>query len=907
MSSAKVVPVRSEIGSGSAFGSVTAFVLQAVGALVPLPILRVARPVLRGRLGDNPCTLFCFVILAFWLFVLFAAFVGNVMFSLGPPPGSSDPVPKLTLFRLISAVAKGALATVAFQLVLWLSTDWPFWRSFSMESAEPEAFQRGVRLRVGFERTVFRLIGTLFVIGFSLLPLSVLLVALPAVSPSEAVLTDTVRPAKSWWRRTGRRVLAAAAGAVVLVALFAFAIEMVSRLPLSTGGQMGTLAKKVFGYAFSDFVPNDPKPADAEPLKSTLDRRDNARKELIAKDIEPARQRECQIELVQANADIAAWGMETQNEWMIPPELRSVRQALPETGPNAKRLAVEDSIAERVSEITKRWLPAEELLQRRVSLQKAAERRNLNPRDKREAEEKLAEANAEIAARTPNSPRLRLLQNPHLKPLLGVPLWTLLPTTLVDHWPFVFLVVYGSDLVLLLLIGKVPLAYNFRYLWVRRRDTALTAVAFTVVVALVVVLLAFVNGMYKLNETTGMPGNVLIMSEGSTDELFSNLSRGGDTDNVANVIVFGDREGRPLGPNGKGVGVARGEFAPDGTFVRLPIDTPRDKPGAVPLASKESYIVLNQAVPTKPGELPKRRFLQLRAFQDVRIGAEVHNIQLEAGGKWFTSNSVEPGAKAPDGLEYLQCCLGEGAAATLGEDAGKAHLVVGDTFELGDRWWKVVGLMKTRGTTYGSEIWTGIENTVVSQSGKGDKYTTLVLRMADDSDESAKAMAYYLGEVYEQAKLKAFAEPDYYKELTKTNEQFLTAIVLMAVIMAVGGIFGVMNTMFASIAARIKEVGVLRILGFKRWQILISFMIESLTIAFVGGFLGCLIGFCANGLEASSTLSGGQGGGKSVTLTMIVDVQIIATGLLFTLVMGRLGGLVPALSAMRMEILESLR
>jgi ABC-type antimicrobial peptide transport system permease subunit len=179
--------------------------------------------------------------------------------------------------------------------------------------------------------------------------------------------------------------------------------------------------------------------------------------------------------------------------------------------------------------------------------------------------------------------------------------------------------------------------------------------------------------------------------------------------------------------------------------------------------------------------------------------------------------------------------------------------------------------------------------------------------VADDSDESAKAMAYYLGEVYEAAKLKAFAEPDYYKELTKTNEQFLTAIVLMAAIMAVGGIFGVMNTMFASIAARIKEVGVLRILGFKRWQILISFMIESLTIAFIGGLLGCILGYFANGFEAASTLSGGQGGGKSVTLTMQVDFQIIATGLLFTLVMGRLGGLVPALSAMRMEILESLR
>ncbi|MDY3553850.1 ABC transporter permease [Gemmata sp. JC717] len=679
---------------------------------------------------------------------------------------------------------------------------------------------RLVKTVARFFRTVFSLIGTLFVIGFSLLPLSALLIALPAVAPNEAVLTDSIRPARSRLARTFRRAFALAAGFVVLIALTAFAIEVVSRLPLPAGGQMGTLAKKVLGFAVTDFVPDDPQPAE-----------------------------------------------------------------LPEG---------------------KTWLTTPELLDKVRSLQQAANRQNLNPRDKKDASDKLAETEAELEERAPKSPKLQLLRNPRLAPVLGVPLWKLLPLALVEQWPFVLLVVYGTDLLLLLLIGKVPLAYNFRYLWVRRRDTALTAVAFTVVVALVVVLLAFVNGMYKLNETTGVPGNVLVMSEGSTDELFSNLARGGEIDNAMRTNLTADEKGRPIG-GGKGVGVARGTFGPSGAFDRLPADAPRDLPGATYLHSYESYIVMNQAIPPKPGETPKRRFVQLRAFQDVRLGGAVHNIDLEPGGQWVSGTGVEPGSKAPDGREYLQCCIGEGAAATLGEDAGKARLAVGDTFELGDRWWKVVGLMRTRGTTYGSEVWAGIENPVVRATGKGDKYTTLVLRMADDSAASARAMAYFLNEVYDQAKLKAFSEPDYYKELTKTNEQFLTAIVMMAVIMAVGGIFGVMNTMFASIAARIKEVGVLRILGFKRWQILISFMIESLAIAFAGGLLGCLLGLFANGFEAASTLSGGQGGGKSVTLTMQVDVPILATGMLFTLVMGRLGGLVPALSAMRMEILDSLR
>jgi putative ABC transport system permease protein len=873
------------------------FIQQLVGLFVPLPLLRAARPVLRGQLGGGIRALFCLAALPAW-FVTLVAIIAIVAMAAMPTRGG--PPPKPNLFGMLKMGAFALLILAVAQAVVGLILDWPFWRAFESRDAEPDRLQRGVRIRVAFQRAVFRIVGTLFVIGFSLLPLSVLLIALPAVSPSEAVLSETVRPARSWFARTGRRVLATLAGMVVLVALFAFAIEVVSQMRLP-GGQMGLLAKKVLSYGVMDLAQNDPSPTAEEPLKSELAKRDNARKEAVSPDIDESARQQYLMQIREANTEIVKWADTPANEWMIPADkLAEYRD------PKKRNPVLEDDIADHVSEITKRWLPADELLIRRMTLRQAAERPNLNPRDKSEAEEKLAEVDAEIAARTPHSQKLQLMQDPKLKPLFGVPLWTLLPPTLVDHWPFVLLVVYATDLLLLMLIGKVPLSYNFRYLWVRKRDTALTAVAFTVVVALVVMLLAFVNGMYKLNEATGVPGNVLVMSEGSTDELFSNLARG-DAQNVLNVVVPTDRVGKPLGLNGKGVGVARAAVNADGSLTKLPADTPADKPGTVQLGSYESYLVLNQAVPAKKNEPPKRRFIQMRAFQDVRIGALVHKIDLEPGGRWFTSISVESGEKGPDGLEYLQCCIGEGAAATLGEDKGKARLEVGDTFELGDRYWKVIGLMKTRGTTYGSEIWTGIDNTVVRQSGKGDKYTTLVLRMADDSDESAKAMAYFLGERYTEAKLKAFAEPDYYKELTKTNEQFLTTIVLIAAIMAIGGIFGVMNTMFASIAARIKEVGVMRILGFKRWQILISFMIESLAIAFVGGLVGCLIGYLANGLEAASTLSGGQGGGKSVTLTMIVDFQIIATGLLFTLVMGRLGGLVPALSAMRMEILESLR
>ena len=85
------------------------------------------------------------------------------------------------------------------------------------------------------------------------------------------------------------------------------------------------------------------------------------------------------------------------------------------------------------------------------------------------------------------------------------------------------------------------------------------------------------------------------------------------------------------------------------------------------------------------------------------------------------------------------------------------------------------------------------------------------------------------------------------REAEHDQQQFLYAIVIVAVIMAVGGVFGVMNTMFAAISQRTKDIGVLRIIGFARWQILMSFFLESLVLALIGGLLGCALGSLANG------------------------------------------------------------
>ncbi len=86
-----------------------------------------------------------------------------------------------------------------------------------------------------------------------------------------------------------------------------------------------------------------------------------------------------------------------------------------------------------------------------------------------------------------------------------------------------------------------------------------------------------------------------------------------------------------------------------------------------------------------------------------------------------------------------------------------------------------------------------------------------------------------------------------------------------------------------------------------------SFFMEAMALALIGGMLGCLLGLLSHGVSASSTMASGAGGGKSVMLKMVVDWRILTIGMGFSLMMGYIGGLIPALSAMRLKPLESVR
>jgi putative ABC transport system permease protein len=440
----------------------------------------------------------------------------------------------------------------------------------------------------------------------------------------------------------------------------------------------------------------------------------------------------------------------------------------------------------------------------------------------------------------------------------------------------ILLAIAAALLVGLLAVGKIPLSYNFRNLTVRWLTTALTAAAFTLVIGLLIVMMAFVHGMKRLTEETGQPGNVIVLSDGATDEVISNLTIG-DLSEIENQPQVVRQDGRPL-------------------------------------ASRETYLVALQVVPNPDGGRPKRRFLQVRGIVDPQLTARVHNLELLPGGHWFSEAGVQDAPNADKNLPaapLFQAVLGEGVAGELARGRSPAELVkaknprrldVGDTFVLRDATWVVVGILKSAGSTFNSEIWAK-RDLAASLFGK-NTYSTLVLRT--ENAASAQKLKEFLGKEYKKAAVNAQVETEYYKSLSETTAQFSWAIGFLAVWMSVGGVFGVMNTMYAAVSQRTKDIGVLRLLGYARWQILVSFLLESLVIALVGGLLGCLLGSLTDGYTVTS-LVGGQGGGKSVVFQLAVSPTIIAAGILLTLLMGLLGGLLPALSAMRMKALEALR
>jgi ABC-type lipoprotein release transport system permease subunit len=506
-------------------------------------------------------------------------------------------------------------------------------------------------------------------------------------------------------------------------------------------------------------------------------------------------------------------------------------------------------------------------------------------------------------------------------------------------------------LIALLILGKVPLRYNVRNLVVRWPMSLLTGIAFTLVIALLTVMLAFVNGMSRLTQGSGYADNLVVLADGSNDENFSSLpfAETSDVDHQPGIVQWQpDGQSRPKALCSRELYVVanmpvppeRGEASGSqlrGKVRKLLIDQnslivadAEENDQTLRLAESAKVFANNQkgklealkpgdnvwvAYESRPNEKiateiqgsSKRRFVQIRGIEDPAIAAQVHRLELVPGSQWFSSAGVEelPASQRGKASETaIQAVIGEGIAREMGPDLQKPRLDVGDVFDLGPKKWKVVGIMHSEGKTFDSEIWAN-RGYIGELFGKRGIISSMVIRAT--SAEEAPRLVDDLKNNYKKANLQPQTEIEYFSKLNGMTTQLRVGIIILTVFMAVGGIFGVMNTMFAAISQRVKDIGVLRILGYARWQILTSFLLESLVIALVGGLLGCALGSLCHGISATSIVGSGQGFGKTVIFRLTVDAGTIGTGVLLTLFMGLLGGLLPSLSAVRLRPLESMR
>ena len=227
-------------------------------------------------------------------------------------------------------------------------------------------------------------------------------------------------------------------------------------------------------------------------------------------------------------------------------------------------------------------------------------------------------------------------------------------------------------------------------------------------------------------------------------------------------------------------------------------------------------------------------------------------------------------------------------------------LDVGDKFRIQATDYTVVGLFEAGGKAFESEIWVDVNS--LATATKRDSFTSVLLRAKDQP--TLEALAKRITED-QKLHLKAMAERNFYEEQQGIASEYLKYLAaFLALIMAIGAGFAGMNTMYAAVARRTKEIGTLRVLGFGRLSILVAFVLESLAIAILGVGIGILLAlplnFVSTGTSNFATFS-------EIAFNFRVTPDLMVMALIFGVGIGLLGSLLPSIRASRFKIVDALR
>ena len=391
----------------------------------------------------------------------------------------------------------------------------------------------------------------------------------------------------------------------------------------------------------------------------------------------------------------------------------------------------------------------------------------------------------------------------------------------------------------------IPISYNIRNLKLRKGLTIMTALGIALTVTTAIFIMALLAGLQRAFVTSGDPQNVLVLRKGSEAELSGGF----------------DATAFPVLKNLPGIA--------------------KDSHGE-PMASGEWVVVI--VLPRKDGTGEVNVTVRGMMPDGLELRPKVKLAKDEAGrpiGRWF-----EPGQRE----------------VVVSESIHKrfANASVGDSMAFGKGPWKVVGIFDAGGSAYDSEVW-GDVNQMAADFDRQGGFSSAYLRATDPI--SADALKHRVSDD-QRLKLEGVLETDYYAKQTSSGAPIRIIGWIVAIIMAIGSSFAAMNTMYAAVAYRGREIATLRVIGFSKPSILTSFVLESLLLSLLGALVGILLMLPLNGMTTGTS--------NAVTFSEIVfslrmTVPVVVTAVAFALIMGLLGGIAPAWHAARRDIVVALR
>lgn len=315
-----------------------------------------------------------------------------------------------------------------------------------------------------------------------------------------------------------------------------------------------------------------------------------------------------------------------------------------------------------------------------------------------------------------------------------------------------------------------------------------------------------------------------------------------------------------------------------GDHARLIMDTPgieRNERG--PVASPELFVIVGH--PTKKD--PSDANVPLRG-----VSAEVLGVR--------------PGVKIAEGRMFTpgtnEIVVGRAASQQF------AGLTVGSSARWGKNNWRVVGIFDANGSAAESEIWCDAR---VLQPAylRGNSYQSVYVRLPSENDFQAFKDALTANP---QISVTAIREPDYFAAQSQVLDQIIRTIgFLIAGLMGIGAVFGAVNTMYSAVASRTREIATLRALGFGSFPVVFSVLSEAVALSLVGGVIGGLVAWAAFDGYRTSTMNFQSF--SQVAFAFAVTPQLLATAVVYALLMGLVGGMLPAIRAARLPVVTALR